>query len=382
MLFKERGKKPLSLFINLIMMKKYFLFLVLLNLLFSCSPKKTELHKGSFKAKDTLSFNVGFQTGNIKYTEQNGQEYLAFCEFITFKQIKVFNLKKKLLYATSLKPIMKKEKVSLIGFDFIAPDTLGLLSYHKNKVFIINNQSDIIFKKDYTPLFLKNAMLFAPLDFKNNFIRTGVLYFNRNKQISYNEYNVNKLNFSRLMSDTNIYDSIPPSFQIDSIYPRFMSNDELAHEGCNILMTDSLNIFYTAYSDSLYLYNLSGELKKIIAVKSDYVQPACVKAVTYERYLDDSDLPNRNLRTNGFIYDVLWDKYRQLYYCLVSDKMEGKLSPFSVIIYNKNFKKLDEFKMNHHQYKPTTFVGLKGLYIKHITTDHFRINTFTLFEYE
>jgi len=368
-------------------MKKYFYFLIIaITSLFSCNFLSKKQKGNWITLNDTVAFNVGFPSANINYSEYNEKEYIAFADFRTTKKIVLFDIQGKLLYAIPVDKLLENGKTILISFDIISPDSIALLTAYTNNVLLINSMAEMIYKKDYSPLLLEGIELWTPICFDKKFLRVCINYLDHNlpKYPSKEDFvnsNARGLSFYNLMADTAFYTDAKPILQLDSIYCRFASEKQFTTEGNHILMLDSLNIFYSAYSDTLYVYNLAGQLKKTVVVKSDYTTTR-INPITYEQYWQDNELLNRNFLKNGFIDKLLWDKYRNLYYCFVRSKMIEKKLPFSIIIFDKDFKKLDEIEMDYNKFYPTAFVGENGLYVKQAYNDDFKINKFTLFRYE
>ncbi|WP_373735437.1 DUF4221 family protein [Bacteroides heparinolyticus] len=93
------------------------------------------------------------------------------------------------------------------------------------------------------------------------------------------------------------------------------------------------------------------------------------------------DIINK-IRGNGHISHVYWDKYRNLYYCLVLGIYKNEERPFSIIVFDSDFNQLSETKMNHKEYYGYCFVGREGLYLLRKTPEIFGKDTYSLFKYE
>ena len=146
-------------------------------------------------------------------------------------------------------------------------------------------------------------------------------------------------------------------------------------------MQDSNIIFCSRYSDSIYICNRQGEIQRTIKTPSHTGKPNKCHIYShnqYEEYLESTF-------TEPCIFDFLYDKYRELYYCFVRDTIYGRdlcdSVKFHVIIYDKDFNErgyviFDDFK--HLQ--RSAFVGKKGLYIRQNRRDLYRRIRYTLFE--
>jgi hypothetical protein len=117
-------------------------------------------------------------------------------------------------------------------------------------------------------------------------------------------------------------------------------------------------------------------------VKSEYAPKIGAEITTFEEDMKDVDLFNVRIRKSSFVYRIYFDSYRQIYYCFVRQPMKGDLLPFSVIIYDTQFNKLDEVNMDETKYYPSAFVGEKGLYIYRKEDTEPQNHYFSIFNYE
>jgi hypothetical protein len=336
---------------------------------------------------DTVMFDAGFQfSSGIRIIEYNNNEYVGFADFRTAKKISIFDINGKNSFSVLVDSLMINENTRFFSFCFVSIDSLALLSANTNKVIVVDTNGNTLYKKDFSPLILKGIELFPPFCLNKNNLKVGVNYLENNlpKNPSKEDYintNEKKIAFYNLLYDTAFYAKSEPLLQLDSFYCRFGSKTQLLSEGKHILMLDSLNIFHSFYSDSLYVYDAKGKLLKTVCIKSKHTKVG-VTPIAYEQYWADNELLNQNFLKNGFISDLLWDKYRNVYYCFVRSAMIDKKIPFSVIILDKDFNNLGETKFDYNKYHLSAFVGKRGLYIMQADNKEFGKYTFSIFRYE
>lgn len=336
---------------------------------------------------DTVIFDAGFQfSSGIRIVEYNNSEYVGFADLRTAKKISVFDISGKPSFSVSVDSLMISENTRFFSFCFASIDSLALLSAYTNKLVVIDTNGKALYKKDYSPLLFHGIQLFPPFYLSKNHLKVGVKYLENNlpenpTKEDYINTNEKTLAFYNLLYDTAFYEKSDPLLQLDSFYCRFGSKTQILTEGNHILMLDSLNISHSSYSDSLYVYNTKGKLLKTVCIKSEHTKVG-INPITYEQYWANNDLLNRNVWENGFISDLLWDKYRNVYYCFVRSAMIDKKLPFSIIILDKDFNNLGETKFDYNKYHLSAFVGKRGLYIMQADNKKFGKYTFSIFRYE
>lgn len=331
-----------------------------------------------------VSYNVGFPVIRYKYFLDGGKEYVAFCDFVSNKKIAVHSVDGAQLFVTPFDEVMEKENEKFYAFSVVNLDTFALLTKYTNKVFLINRQGELIYKKDYSKYLLESKELCSPMELDSGVLRVGISFMDINfpgnpTLDDYIESNKTGIIFPTLFIDSSFYKkSESITFGLDSLYSRFVRVDEMKTEGVYCLMLKNRVLFHTSYSDSFYVFNNLYELDTTVYVNSKFYE-IDTRPVKISDFLKNMNLISENFWTHGFISGLLYDDQRELYYCFVRGKMDGKLLPFSIITYDGNFKKLDEVKMDHNVYFPYGFVGSKGLYLENISKNERNIKTFTIF---
>jgi|SRR5690554_5110588 len=368
---------------------KYSFFLVLI-LSFACTTSYKETTKTLTKIDDVI-FKVGYYPSQINHLElEDDNEIFGFLDYSTFKKLSVFNENGEFIYSISLKPLMQRSYKQFNSFSFQSIDTVAFLSASGGNVLMIMDSSEnILLEKNYSFLQReKEASIYSPFIINNNVIRSAVNYDDTLPLIKvdedyYRDFFSKKIYFYNIMTDTLFKKQSSPQLQADSLYSRFTSMEQWSTEGNKILFLDNKNIIYSAYSDSVYIYDLKGKLISVKQVYSNnrriYASPISIE--------DDKSLTDL-FRNSTYISYILWDKYRGIYYCFVPEKdsKDGK-TPFSIIILDKDFSFISEVEMDFQKYYYDrfsyypAFVSKKGLYIMN-QSKSIKESKFSIFKYE
>jgi len=371
---------------------KLFPHLIIILIISSCSSNRT--NKKTLKKIDEIDFPVGFAPSVIKHFAYNGEEYVGFADFKSFKKIKLFNINARSQYSFSIKDIIKNELVYINGLSFSSPDSIALLSSSgTSKLFIVNKKGEVIYKKDYSFLKGQETALYPPIEFKGNQIRVGLSYYGKENTPAlskeyYDNFFKDKNESYIMMSDTLFRGHTLPTLQMDSLYMRFIPKSVNNTEMNHLLYLDTKNIFYSTYSDSVYEYDLNGQLKEVFSIKSTKTKTKVNPISISEMMMDKNNLFIKNIEDNSYIALLLWDKFRSVYYAIIpGKKMSAKKTPFTILVLDEKFETLDEFTMNPDKYYFTRFfyypcfVGKKGLYIQNQNKDVKNTN-YSIFTYE
>lgn len=368
-------------------MKLIFYFSTLLFLLLSCKQPEG---KATLKAVGETTYQVGYEPRWTHYFKDKEQEYVAFGEFETFKTIKIFNVYGKNIYTLSLTDFTKTNGVILEDFCMVNLDTIALLAKH-NLIFLLDNKGTLLRKIDYSKYIVEGIELDRPLFIKNNIIRCGIAYNDFGNPITmdykyYHDFFARNDLFYQLMIDTiktNPENELQPVFMLDSLFTRFIPKDHFHVESTKITFTEKENIYQSNYTDSVYHYDLNGHLKQIHTIKSNYFNTKLTPVSVRENYKNNRAF-QENIYNGGYISKLLWDNTKELYYCTVIGKWSPETRdniPFSIIVLDKNFNKLDEFLMDEQIYRTSMFVNKNGLNIL-TNKSTFKQKIYTTLRYE
>lgn len=367
-------------------MKILFTILIISFISFtSCSKKgKHHLHQTSKK----ITFNTGFPIRNLNrelvHFRVNNSDYVAFANFSSYKQISVNSMNGSQLFSVPLANFMEKNLVNLIAFDVINLDSFALLSEYSDKVFLIKKNGKKIQVKDYSNLLLQGIYLYPPFNFDNKILKTSIRWGPVTDTLTSNERNHINNYFPILFVDSNYTkNNSSISFQLDSIYSRFTKDNEVSIELPQYLPIGNKTLFKSDYTDSIYLFNSEGKIDTIVKITSSNFKldfkPVTEKSIEQNGDVDAKDGP---LYKHAKIRSIKYDSSKQLIYVILEGpKRQNEYSDFSIILYNKNFKKLDEKLIKGKKFTRLMFVTPEGLYVRN-RKKSLKTITFTLFRYE
>ena len=151
---------------------------------------------------------------------------------------------------------------------------------------------------------------------------------------------------------------------------------------------DGKQFIYSFHMDEkIYTTGIETNDEKIIYAPSKYI-----KNMDFVKYADDREKVYKQLLETSYYYNILYDKYRKVYYRFAIIGSEISKNPdysffdiytngfiaFSVIILDENFNIIGETLFPKYTYNPTiAFVHKNGLYISdsHILNPSFDENT-------
>lgn len=361
-------------------MKKSFFISLTILLFYSCNNTKED-HK-LIPSGEIVTFDIGFPVRHFEYFKENDQEFISFVDFTTHKKIKVFSLDNQIRKEIPFNEIMKNDNVSFHSFYPITSDSLALLSKYTSKVYLINSKGNVILKKDYSKYLLKGIEMQPPLKIKNSILRTGVGVFPPgNDTLSEIELNKIKLSHYVIVEDTAFLSKANQlSFRMNNLYNRFTKDDEWPIETTRFVIADNWNIFYSSYSDSLYIFKKDYTMDRVVKIFSSFYNME-IRPIKMTEAQKDLDLPSKEAWNKSMLWYVQYDSNRLLYYCFIRGPHIDREFPFSILVLDENFNKLTEKKFSQKEYKPRGFVAEEGFYLER-QQDDFTKKTFELLNYE
>ncbi|MDR2684158.1 MAG: hypothetical protein LBB53_02100 [Prevotellaceae bacterium] len=389
---------------------KTFLLIILLN---SCANKPQVFVIQSFEFK-TGMINVSFQ--HVGLYEQDGTEYLYFVD--KYKDIKIFDFDGKLFDNIPLKNLIydfavKKDKICG-GVQFVGNDSVVIHSSYRNNIGLINRKGDILQIVCIDSILhdsIKNLNEYhfshAPnaANWQNDFlfsVRTGDKQI-RNKGLKpltveyYEDYYTTLYNTPYLLKINKFFSDKPEyNFLANDLYKKINSYPYVDN-GLNPFKVINNNIFILSREKPLIFKYFGKNYEKIEKIKViskytdlDYM-PVSPKEVfcdfttnqnNYEKY-------NENNKLRGQVFNIFFNEKEQKYYVFVWHKQKnmeeynknGK--NYSIITYNRNFKKLKEYLINTDLYAfGKAVMTSKGLLIQrkeqNLTPDNYGTQIFDL----
>ena len=357
---------------------KYTFYIAYLLLSISCQHRETRTTFLGLIPTSKLEISLNEQIkprSNAMFSyRKEGVEYLAYLN--DFKQnILFFNLdSKKKEFEINLQ-IEGPDGVGVPkGFYVKTLDSVFITSKGRKEIFLVNRNGKIIDKYNYSKAvngsyiestFYARSMGNSPLVIRNN-----EMYLTNKPGGYYPSLPSDYLKTVPLALTLNMNNK-----KVDQIgvggYPEGLWTSEARYAIWFSRVFDGDNFVYVWWhSDSLYVTR-DHVIFKGFKLKSEYFNRFASRP---KRYDDVLELERYNCENPKYDH-VVYDKYRELFYVFAyigvetdaqTDimKLTNNKSAYSILIYNKEFKKLGEYKLEENRFLPDNyFVGSKGLYI-------------------
>ena len=340
---------------------------ILCFILSSCNLNKTEhmfLNTG-----ETLSFPARQSARFVQGVNIDGHDFFVFADYRTNKELTIYDREGTLH--------------SKIGFDslcymegryfkdcYVTDSVILLVTEVKDHVLTLNHNGELKALHYYDNIRDIKDVEFNP----TAYLQDSLFY------VSADSYDRNmglKLSDGVIWCD-NRNDTNEMWCVIDSFYSRFLKSGDIAVEFTEFLIMDSVIVLTSQYSDSIYLYNMSGNLKDAIRVKSHYFTTKA-NPVTEDMCAKDHDAINHNLWYNSWIYKIVYDKYRKYYYCFINGPQKAKrISDFSIIVYDTDFNPIFEQLFDGYKYDCICYINEEGLFLKKTDSRNHSFSLFTI----
>lgn len=372
----------------------------------ACTGKiNDEIYPYTLKSISTIDFKIGFSTWDVDLEYIDSVEKISFADLRTNKKIILMPLSanSKEMITIPIDTVVNLG-VQLAGYEIINQDTLLLFDDYGKRIYHLD------FKGNLVKIFdLNNVMPRRPF-FDLYISRMGIGFKNKRDLLfhcSYNSYNDTTGNNYRnnleelidmqrkqpyFFRVTDLFkENVQVDFGLDNFYARFTNKDHLFFESSHYITNDSLIYLFSNYSDTLYEINSENlKINKLHKISSDYTQIGYTPATLTDRQ-SNPEFVNELGRTKGFIQQLQIDHFRNLIYMIVLHEIpietdvSETIKPWSIIIYNLNFDKLGEVKMDETKYGSFMISSKEGLLISDAPTrqydeDFYEKTTFELFE--
>ncbi len=365
-------------------MKKVISIIILFALIFySCKSQNNNI----VEYKENISFPTGFQShGSFSgMFYQDNEPYFYFGELISRKIIKVFNKDANLVKEISLK---NQEYLNLAANMYMpSMDSVIVTFGHPvQKVLVTNSKGETIFEKYFKQFIRTDSIDYAldsPFALNTAFYHNSVYLFNNGfKQLSYDMTQEQYVAIQRLANKTPMICQIEldnqdkePIYFGDNFAKRIYDNDSIATFHFPKFKVENNYLFYVikGYGKILVVNLNNNEIFKILDIKHKNKRLGIEqrKFKNYESYSKDEE----DSEKNGSIFNVVWDKFREVYYILICEGEREKYKRKCFIqIFDKEFKFRKEIeigdKNDAYLFDCKNVIVLdKGLLIKYNTSD-------------
>ena len=351
--------------------KTLFLSVILITVFIYACKKDKEITL-TLKNKIYLPTNKDIDFSCFKVDDNENKEYIYFksAGASSNDSIYICNSKGMLIESISLKYFVSNNEDSRVaGFYPSTLDSIYVTCFNSKYIYLIN-RNGIILKK-IKPDFNKNYT-FKDNDFQLSY---GVFHKFGNSYLVNQYYNYSKL--AKTNNTTNSYKKLfttSPSFLIDindstytyqefGNYPdEFKSNKGnffYYYSTSSKTINNNNQIIYLWRSlNKLYVYNKENKLVTIKEIRNKNFKP--VELFPEVSYFDYAYLNDYTIG-NGLYENILYDKYRKLYYIsyrpaytkeyLQKNKIQyACFAPFDLLILDENFNIINEINFPPNKY--------------------------------
>ncbi|NOQ74613.1 MAG: hypothetical protein GQ574_21555 [Crocinitomix sp.] len=376
---------------------RYLIYFSIITVFFSCKEGKVG---GELKQLEDLTFDSGFNSEKGQIEKFNNQEYYCVADYSKHKQISLHEIDSDLMVSVPLDSVVQLGE-KIIAYEVINLDTIMILTKFNSHLYFINQTGAIWKTIDFSPYFKKgseyelirsstafhvsNGKLIFSLGYSPNNIDSS-LFTNITDAEAWTVYH----KFSRaapsfLLVEDVFADSLEVSFELPHFLNRYVADNEMSESDRLFNFYGNFATFISPFTDTAYIINTETfEIDDWVKVASDNTQTSTIPITTQE-HVDDGYALYMVYFIGGRIVSFQYDKYRDLFYCIVKHAQKESAEPWSIIVYNADLECLDEFIMDDTKYAPRLFITEAGLLISRLNesdADNFQKNTFTLFNYE
>ena len=359
--------------------------------LFSCQSEEKENYKYdySFKISETLQFPIdsqtNYETGMIRLFEN----YLV-AESIEKNSIQFYDLDtKEKKHEVFLEKFGDNGIGKLIGSYVQNLDSIYVIGSHRYKIYLVNQEGEVLDK------------------FATQYDIDGKTYGTQMGGTGFPLHKMGNTFYFPCLPEINIFEENVMGTTMELKYnleKKEMRSSFSYPEEYNKMYNTWLFYFTKAifnenkavytFSASPFLHIKEKEVVHKIPIHSDYATSKKL-LLPQPPTREPKELINIYLENNSYL-SIIYDRYREVYYHFfglpidIIDNSTGKQNtpadkPFSIIIYNKDFKKIGEYLPEENHYLHNTyFVNEKGLWLSnnHVNNPNLNENilSFRLFE--
>lgn len=364
------------------MEKVSFAFIFCCSFLIGCGEKPAQQSFRLEEKKLTVS-NTFFSNKWNYLLDSKGQEILSFADLVTAKKITFHSMDSKTSWSVDLKGLMKSTKERFIDYFPVSTDSIVLLSGGTNRIYLVNRKADILTKIDQSNLLLEGMEFGPPVYFEKNQVYYAMHHYPLTELNTKNDLKVWDAEYLRkpiiAKTPVNFHGEAPVQFG-EKLLSRFNKDNALPAEGTYFYLNQSTMYYYSSYNDTLYSLTENRNIP-LLKIKSR-IGKIHVTVSTREQYNRNTDCINEHFLKQSCISDVLHDNHRNLVYVIVRKPKVGDYFPFNLLVYDQNFKKLDEIEFDGKKQNPRGFISKKGLYLQRKSDENSKQKSFDLFVYE
>lgn len=364
-----------------LILKKYTTFLILCTVIISCQTKKQSPktpHAHILNPHHEVTFDVGYPVrhkfNGCYFSRVDSTEYFYFADPATHKEIIFFTFKGVLKWRIPIKEMLKFGN-DVNSISVVSPDTIiGLVNY-SNKIFILNSLGNCWKKLDVNEQLTASTLGRYELTgsiFNHFLITEQDLIFCTDLQQNWDTliYNKSQLEtyrflFSRLnnryqfIKIENIYGDPKIQYGLKNFYPN-KSGEYLYGEVGNYCYLNKRLFIFSFFSDTIY----EVKIDDFTIMNKFHIQSNETKIgyepihITEDYFLKTPGEASQKAKTQGRINHIYFDNYTNRFIISVMhsvpyespDSLIAENRTWSILIYDNNFRKLDEISFNRKTY--------------------------------
>lgn len=361
-----------------------FLFLGIICLVASC--KKVTFQ---FTKKDSTTFELDQAFGIYRYFKDNQQEYISFLS-TPKKLIAVYDLDGIKKMDISLQAFYNQER-TLTNYYIKSLDTIILLSANTNNLHFINSSGEI-----WKTIALEKLSSNTQDDYTYDISRMiQQQQWSNDNYFLFAYYTMSNLQSPSSYADeydwwVDMYTAFNQSFQLFRLgdlftenptatffapFPKFKELQRTLSMSSYAYVND-LVILFTYDSNRVEVYNPNTlECIHRFDLHSRYTEIGG-KGLKIERNMkmNEQEYTNQELLYGGHVRTFLYDEVNQWYCVFISHRQDGKRYPerkfenaqHSLLLYDKNFKFLDEILLDGKYGHSSSFMTSKGIFVRNL----------------
>lgn len=356
------------------------LFVAQLAILFSCTQPAenslTELSEKPYSITEQ-SFHLDFKpihkTSHTYTDHKTGANYVYFSNFVTSKKMIFYDLDGQFQFSVNLDSLVD----SNIRIEDVTVE-------HRDTIFVIEKNSKNLYELDSTGK-VRDFILMK--NFDSNWINeygssiysgfgsnSNCFYF-RNELSIKNEFDLEK-RIERIKKYYNVELNSPVIVEVcfdkkrseqsakynpifENVREEYSNNDDFTFEFTYYYVSKQYVFLASWYSDNVFVYDrINHKRLNNISIQSDHTDiGGSPFKITPENMENSQALLKQRGSFNGQINRIFYDDLRELLYVLVfheqknrSSSVYGAARAWSLIVYNKDFKKVYEEAFEHDEY--------------------------------
>jgi putative lipoic acid-binding regulatory protein len=313
-------------------------FILLLSVV-SCTREKPALQKigeVKFAIDDSVDINPDFRY----YFEENTHRQILYAPSKWRKSIDIYDLSKP-SQIINIRFTNTGNYLSVYIHNF---DSIFVIDENRSELFISDFNGNILHKWD-----LNNALKDKDSIYSAYSFGTTPIYYYNNKVFQNIGGSGSPDEFYRKYC-LLIYDIKDTTFRKSVNFPAiYQQGKDYLRSAATHCIAENMLVYSFEFDHNIYLYDLNGNLTKKIYRKSQYLDKFAEADSSKTRY---HGYDTRFRIENGEYFNIIYDKYQQLFYRIVrhnmsmvdsngkvNDNIDGK---WSIIIKDKNFNVLTE----------------------------------------